>query len=143
MDTTLFYGIVIVLAVSPLLLSSFHSIRQQKLLRKQMEQRQEYLASLTSGDEVLLLSGIHGKIISIQDDLVSLQIAKGVVIYVEKESVMGKTKELLLSSSFLVIDNERRKKTIFLKESMETNVVIISCPTVQKTMRKSRVPLNA
>ncbi|HEW8965325.1 TPA: preprotein translocase subunit YajC [Streptococcus pneumoniae] len=100
MDTTLFYGIVIVLAVSPLLLSSFHSIRQQKLLRKQMEQRQEYLASLTSGDEVLLLSGIHGKIISIQDDLVSLQIAKGVVIYVEKESVMGKTKELLLSSSF-------------------------------------------
>ncbi|HHK6645570.1 TPA: preprotein translocase subunit YajC [Streptococcus pneumoniae] len=96
MDTTLFYGIVIVLAVSPLLLSSFHYIiRQQKLLRKQMEQRQEYLASLTSGDEVLLLSGIHGKIISIQDDLVSLQIAKGVVIYVEKESVMGKTKELL------------------------------------------------
>ncbi|CTP19032.1 preprotein translocase, YajC subunit [Streptococcus pneumoniae] len=101
MDTTLFYGIVIVLAVSPLLLSSFHSIRQQKLLRKQMEQRQEYLASLTSGDEVLLLSGIHGKIISIQDDLVSLQIAKGVVIYVEKESVMGKTKELLFKSMSL------------------------------------------
>ena len=94
MDTTLFYGIVIVLAVSPLLLSSFHSIRQQKLLRKQMEQRQENLASLTSDDEVLL-SGIHGKIISIKDDLISLQIAKGVVIYVEKESVMGKTKELL------------------------------------------------
>ena len=59
-----------------------------------MEQRQEYLASLTSDDEVLL-SGIHGKIISIKDDLISLQIAKGVVIYVEKESVMGKTKELL------------------------------------------------
>lgn len=94
MDTTLFYGIVIVLAVSPLLLSSFQSIRQQKLLHKQMEQRQEYLASLKSGDEVLLLSGIHGKIISIKDDVVSLQIAKG-VIYVEKESVMGKTKELL------------------------------------------------
>ncbi|CIW12458.1 preprotein translocase subunit YajC [Streptococcus pneumoniae] len=56
MDTTLFYGIVIVLAVSPLLLSSFHSIRQQKLLRKQMEQRKEYLASLTSGDEVLSIS---------------------------------------------------------------------------------------
>ena len=95
MDTTLFYGIVIVLAVSPLLLSSFQSIRQQKLLHKQMEQRKEYLASLTSGDEVLLLSGIHGKIISIKDELISLQIAKGVAIYVEKESVMGKTKELL------------------------------------------------
>ena len=95
MDTTLFYGIVIVLAVSPLLLSSFQSIRQQKLLHKQMEQRKEYLASLTSGNEVLLLSGIHGKIISIKDELISLQIAKGVAIYVEKESVMGKTKELL------------------------------------------------
>lgn len=95
MDTTLFYGIVIVLAVSPLLLSSFQSIRQQKLLHKQMEQRKEYLDSLKSGDEVLLLSGIHGKIISIKDELISLQIAKGVAIYVEKESVMGKTKELL------------------------------------------------
>lgn len=95
MDTTLFYGIVIVLAVSPLLLSSFQSIRQQKLLHKQMEQREEYLASLTSDDEVLLLSGIYGKIISIKGELISLQIAKGVVIYVEKESVMGKTKELL------------------------------------------------
>lgn len=65
-----------------------------------MEQRQEYLASLTSGDEVLLLSGIHGKIISIKDDLVSLQIAKGVVIYVEKESVMERQKNCFLSSSF-------------------------------------------
>lgn len=95
MNTTLFYGIVIVLAVSPLLLSSFQSIRQQKLLHKQMEQRKEYLDSLKSGDEVLLLSGVHGKIISIKDELISLQIAKGVAIYVEKESVMGKTKELL------------------------------------------------
>ena len=51
------------------------------------------IASLTAGDEVLLLSGIHGKIISIQDELVTLQIAKNVTIYVEKESIMGKTKE--------------------------------------------------
>ena len=58
-----------------------------------MEQRKTYLASLKAGDEVLLLSGIHGKIISIQDELVTLQIAKNVTIYVEKESIMGKTKE--------------------------------------------------
>ncbi len=56
MDTTLFYGIVIVLAVSPLLLFRFHIIFVRKSCCKQMEQRQEYLASLTSGDEVLLLS---------------------------------------------------------------------------------------
>lgn len=92
MDTTLFYGIVIVLAVSPLLLSSFHSIRQQKLLRKQMEQRQEYLASLTSGDEVLLLSGIHGKIISIQDDLVSFADCKRCGHLCRKGKCNGKDK---------------------------------------------------
>ena len=50
------------------------------------------LASLTSDDEVLLLSQIHGKIISIKDDLISLQIAKGVVIYVEKGKCNGKDK---------------------------------------------------
>lgn len=93
MNTTLLYGILIVLAGTPIILSSISHFRQQKMLQEQMEQRKTYLASLKAGDEVLLLSGIHGKIISIQDELVTLQIAKNVTIYVEKESIMGKTKE--------------------------------------------------
>lgn len=84
---------MIVLAGTPIILSSISHFRQQKMLQEQMEQRKTYLASLKAGDEVLLLSGIHGKIISIQDELVTLQIAKNVTIYVEKESIMGKTKE--------------------------------------------------
>ena len=89
MNTTLLYGILIVLAGTPIILSSISHFRQQKMLQEQMEQRKTYLASLKAGDEVLLLSGIHGKIIS----MVTLQIAKNVTIYVEKESIMGKTKE--------------------------------------------------
>ena len=72
MNTTLLYGILIVLAGTPIILSSISHFRQQKMLQEQMEQRKTYLASLTAGDEDLLLN---------------------VTIYVEKESIMGKTKE--------------------------------------------------
>ena len=53
MNTTLLYGILIVLAGTPIILSSISHFRQQKMLQEQMEQRKTYLASLTAGDEVL------------------------------------------------------------------------------------------
>ncbi|MDQ8819232.1 preprotein translocase subunit YajC, partial [Streptococcus ruminantium] len=37
------------------------------------------------GDEIILLSGLHGKIIKLTGSLVELQIAENVHVYVEKE----------------------------------------------------------
>ncbi|MER0123170.1 preprotein translocase subunit YajC [Streptococcus sp. ZJ100] len=95
MHLSIFSILLILLAASPLLLSTLYHFRQQRLLREQLKQRHNYLASLMVGDEVLLLSGIHGKIVAIKEELISLQIADQVTIYVEKESIMGKTRELL------------------------------------------------
>lgn len=92
MNSTFFQTLLILLAASPLLLSTIGSMRQQGLMKKQVEQRKNYLDSLAIGDHILLVSGIHGKIRAIDDNLVTLQIADKVTIYVEKESIMGKTK---------------------------------------------------
>ena len=52
-------------------------------------------ATLKKGDEVILLDGIHGKIVSIKGTLVELKISQNTIVYVEKESIMGKSRELL------------------------------------------------
>ncbi|MDG3141517.1 preprotein translocase subunit YajC [Streptococcus suis] len=80
----------------PIIVSFIANRRHRRMMNAQMQQREEYLNTLQCGDEVILLSGIHGKIIAIHDSVLHLQIAKNaVVIYVEKDSVMGKAKELL------------------------------------------------
>ncbi|HEL2459801.1 preprotein translocase subunit YajC [Streptococcus suis] len=97
---TLYYALIILVALStilPVLTSYVNRKRQQKALEEQLENRQRYLSTLQAGDEVILFSGLHGKIIKLTDSLVELQIAKGIIVYVEKESIMGKAKELLFT----------------------------------------------
>lgn len=94
MDTWLIV-LVVVNALLPLCVQVFTRFLNKKQMEQQYVQRQEYLASLKINDQVLTLSGIHGKIISIKNTVVELQISKEVIIYIELDSIMGKTKELL------------------------------------------------
>ncbi|MGT2742142.1 preprotein translocase subunit YajC [Streptococcus plurextorum] len=97
---TLYYVILILVALStllPLITPYVNRKRQQRVFQEQLEKRQRYLATLQTGDEVILFSGLYGRIIRIKDSLVELQIAEGVTVYVEKESIMGKAKELLFA----------------------------------------------
>lgn len=99
-QNTLYYLLIALVALStilPIATSYINRKRQQRELEEQLEKRQVYLAGLISGDEVILFSGMHGKIISVADHLVELQIAQEVIVYVEKESIMGKAKELLFT----------------------------------------------
>ncbi len=102
---TLYYVLIILVALStilPVLTSYVNRKRQQKALEEQLEKRQRYLSTLQAGDEVILFSGLHGKIIKLTDSLVELQIAEG-VLFTLKKSIMGKAKNYFLrsSSSFL------------------------------------------
>jgi preprotein translocase subunit YajC len=58
---------------------------QQKRLKK----HQEFLANLKKGDEVITSSGIFGKITGIADSAVTIEIADGVKIKVEKGHISG------------------------------------------------------
>ncbi|MFX3774581.1 preprotein translocase subunit YajC, partial [Streptococcus suis] len=70
---TLYYALIILVALStilPVLTSYVNRKRQQKALEEQLEKRQRYLSTLQAGDEVILFSGLHGKIIKLTDRLV-------------------------------------------------------------------------
>jgi len=63
------------------------------LLRPQLKQakaQRAMLAELKKGDEVSTSSGIIGKVEKISNDIVSLEIAAGVVINVQKPSIQAK-----------------------------------------------------
>lgn len=63
------------------------------LIRPQMKQakaQREMIAALQKGDEVATSSGIIGKITKVGDDIVSLEIAAGVVINVQKPAIQAK-----------------------------------------------------
>ncbi len=48
------------------------------------------IAALQKGDEVATSSGIIGKVTKVGDDIVSLEIATGVVINVQKPAIQAK-----------------------------------------------------
>jgi len=64
----------------------FLMIRPQQ---KQAKQHRAYLDSLKAGDEVVTNAGIYGKIVSIADPAVTLEIARDVKIRVLKSQIAG------------------------------------------------------
>jgi len=57
--------------------------------QKQAQKHREYLASLRKGDDVVTQSGIFGRIESIEDAVVRLEIARDVKIRVLKSQIAG------------------------------------------------------
>lgn len=74
----------IFMIVAMIVIFYFFMIRPQQ--KKQKEIR-KFRDSISEGDRVVTAGGIYGKIRSINDNIVSLQIAKDVVIRVDKGSV--------------------------------------------------------
>ncbi|MDR0727409.1 MAG: preprotein translocase subunit YajC [Puniceicoccales bacterium] len=66
--------------------------------RKRQKQHQEMLKSLHAGNQVLLASGLLGKILKIKENLLVVEIAKGVQVKVMRSSVQRVIEELLESA---------------------------------------------
>lgn len=62
----------------------FMMIRPQQ---KQKKQRDQLLGSLKKGDEIITIGGIHGKIISLTDDSIVLEISHKVRITIQRTAV--------------------------------------------------------
>lgn len=62
----------------------FLMIRPQQ---KQKKQRQELLNNLEKGDKVVTIGGIHGKIVSLNDETMGLEIAPNVRITMQRTAV--------------------------------------------------------
>ena len=79
--------LVIMFAIFYLLL-----IRPQQ---KRAKQHKELVENLKSGDQVITAGGLHGKIVAVQDDIITLEIASNVRIKINRPSIVGtKTDQL-------------------------------------------------
>lgn len=57
--------------------------------QKQSKQRQEMLKSIKRGDNVITSGGLYGKVLNIVDDVITLEIAKGVSVRVSRAGISG------------------------------------------------------
>lgn len=65
----------------------FMLIRPQQKRQKEV---QNMLSNLKKGDRVITSSGIHGKILDVQDKTFKLEIADNIQVTIEKVAVTGK-----------------------------------------------------
>ena len=66
------------------------------VLRPQQQKQKEHakmLGNLDKNDEVVTAGGVHATIVSINDKTISLRIAEGVKIEIEKDSISKVTKK--------------------------------------------------
>lgn len=75
-------GIFMILAM--VVIFYFFMIRPQQRQRKQLKQQRE---AMKQGDKVVTAGGIHGTLREISDNYTLIEVDKGVVIKVSKESV--------------------------------------------------------
>jgi preprotein translocase subunit YajC len=66
----------------------FVMIRPQQ---KQVKEHRALLAALKKGDDVVTQGGVLGKIHSVQDKIVTLEVANGIRIRVLKTSIQGRS----------------------------------------------------
>ena len=63
------------------------------ILRPQQKQKRhmdDLLKNLKRGDKVITAGGIHGRIINVEEDVVTVEIAKGINIQVSRSSISSK-----------------------------------------------------
>lgn len=58
--------------------------------RRQMMAHRELMASLAAGDEVMTMGGIFGRILSLEDEVVELEVAPGTMLRVARSAVARK-----------------------------------------------------
>jgi preprotein translocase subunit YajC len=85
-----FEGIIMLLIMFAIFY--FLLIRPQQ---KRAKQHKELVQNLKTGDQVVTAGGIHGKVVAVQETLITLEIASNVRIKVNRPSIVGtKTDQL-------------------------------------------------
>ncbi|MDH5396957.1 MAG: preprotein translocase subunit YajC [Cyclobacteriaceae bacterium] len=73
-----------ILLVGIVIVFYFFMIRPQQ--KKQKDQK-KFLENIKKGDEVVTIGGIHGKVVSVEDDIIVLDVDRGTKLTLNKSSV--------------------------------------------------------
>lgn len=79
MDLRQFLPLILIIAFMWLLVIRPQQVQQRK--------RQQMLAQVKRGDEIVTIGGIHGTVQAVDDDIIQLMIADGVTIQMNKAGV--------------------------------------------------------
>jgi preprotein translocase subunit YajC len=82
---------LIILAVTFVLLWVLFILPQQRRVRA----HQALVASVEPGDEVVLSAGIHGRIVDLGAEDMTLEVAPGVVLRVARQAILRRTEDAL------------------------------------------------
>src|SRR5262245_29242983 len=80
-----------ILAVTFVLLWVLFILPQQRRVRA----HQALVASVEPGDEVILSAGIHGRIVELGAEEMTLEVAPGVVLRVARQAILRRTEDAL------------------------------------------------
>lgn len=80
----------LILPVGIILVMYFFMIRPQQQKAKKLKKLRE---SLKKGDNVITAGGIHGKVVSVEETTVTVDIDRGTKLVLEKSSVSGNIEE--------------------------------------------------
>ncbi|CUS93705.1 protein translocase subunit yajC [Candidatus Kryptonium thompsonii] len=80
----------IIMFVAIFLIFYFLIIRPQQ---KRAKEHQKLIESLKKGDKVITSSGIHGKVVGLDDKTVLIEVDDGVKIKFEKAAIVAVTRE--------------------------------------------------
>ncbi len=69
----------------------FLLIRPQQ---KRAKQHRQLIESLKVGDQVVTAGGLHGKVAAVQDSVITIEIATGVKVKINRTSVVGTKQEV-------------------------------------------------
>uniref|UniRef100_UPI0039EC8A78 preprotein translocase subunit YajC n=1 Tax=Clostridium perfringens TaxID=1502 RepID=UPI0039EC8A78 len=89
MNDRVLWLIILILATYTIIISFISPMIHKKRMKEQEKARDIYLSKLKPGDKVIIISGIYGVIKGINNNIVKLEISKGVIIEIDKESIMG------------------------------------------------------
>ncbi len=79
-----------ILPVGGILAIYFLMIRPQQDKAKKLKKLRE---SLTKGSSIITAGGIHGKIVDVQENTVTLDVDRGTKLTIEKSSISGNLEE--------------------------------------------------
>lgn len=80
--------LLVVLALAPILIMIVINFSNNKRVKENIQTRKGELESLKAGDKVMTISGIYGFVRSIDVEIVRLEVSKGVIIEVNKASIV-------------------------------------------------------
>ncbi|WP_024615476.1 preprotein translocase subunit YajC [Clostridium sp. Ade.TY] len=85
--------LIILLGLYPVVVLLISPILNKKKMAKNEEEREKSLSSLKINDKVVTISGIYGRIKGMNKNIIKLEIAKDVIIEIDKASIIGSLKE--------------------------------------------------